>query len=126
MAEKLASGPYPIRAGFQRPTDTYPYYRWVPPYQFHDVVALVQSPNGTFENGRAYQVPRQGCRSCLQGLGTSTPAAAPPAETPFWMYVVIAGAIGAVGLYAIQSDGQYSKNGPVKMFGKNRRARRRR
>jgi hypothetical protein len=27
-------GPYPVRAGYQRPQDTYPYYRWQPPVPF--------------------------------------------------------------------------------------------
>lgn len=48
-------GPYPVRPGYHRPTDEYPYYRWQPPVPFAQAHFGPPPPHGTHGIGAYYQ-----------------------------------------------------------------------
>jgi len=62
--------PWAQNAGYQRPGDSYPVYRWVPPVAFNDPEVSRSRAWGTSRCGPAYRSSAsRRCPNCLQGLG---------------------------------------------------------
>lgn len=85
-----AASPYPVRAGYHRPQDTYAYYRWQPPVPFAQAhfgppLPHAQSGLGAYYATR-YNQPISGlgqaCPPCSIWNGVACTPCPPGAELP--------------------------------------------